>query len=61
MTDIDYWDGELIKKLDELEEAIKGLKGAYASGKEEVSWVGLPDSTGDGDDDGWSLGPIGMN
>ena len=51
MTDIDYWDGELSKKLDELEEAIKGLKGAYAGGKEEVSLVGLPDSTGDGDDD----------
>ncbi len=37
MTDIEYWDGELSKKLDELDEAIKGLKGASGSGKEEVS------------------------
>ena len=36
MTDIEYWDGELTKKLDELEEAIKKLKSMFGGDKEEV-------------------------
>lgn len=36
MTDIEYWDGELTKKLDELDEAVKKLKSMFGGDKEEV-------------------------
>lgn len=39
MTDIEYWDGELAKKLDELEQAIKALKKVFGGDKEEVGLI----------------------
>ena len=37
MTDIDYWDSELTKKLEELETSIGALKKVFGGDKEEVS------------------------